>query len=259
MKTFAKIRWLGIALLVAAGHASAQKSQIARIHPLPDDVTPRVARQQCGGFKGHFGPFDFRTVHPDDRHNVEMNHLEMEMATFLSGRVFGRNSAGTGPVVGGFIYTLKSMPNHPVALLMIEQLGFKLKSESPQNADLPLECFYVRAFLVAPDDPVVRALYGIYLSKRDRREEAVRNLDIGDAGVPFSGALQYQIGLANLALKRYDKAQLNAMRAARAGFPLDALSKSIRDARKWDDGLQIPEPQPDAAQGAASAASSSAP
>jgi hypothetical protein len=243
--------------LALAAPAAAQRTPIATPKPLPSDIAPRVSLEQCGDFTGHFGPLDYRSSHPFDRRLVEKYHFDMEMSTFLSGRVSGRNRAGTGGVAGGFDYVLKAFPNHPAALLVMDQLGRKLKSEQPQNIDMPIECYYVRAFMIAPDDPVVRAMYGIYLAHRDRRPEAVHNLDLADEALRWSGPVQYQIGLANLTLKRYDKAQLNAMRAARDNFPLDALRKDLKSAGKWDANLALPAEEVAASAEAASAAATS--
>jgi hypothetical protein len=223
-----------------ASPVHAQRGVVAKWKPIPRDVSPRVNPAQCGGFEGHFGPFDFRSVHPDDRRVVEQYHFDMELRTFLSGQVVGRNRAGTSAVAGGFDYVLKAIPNHPAALLVMEQLGRKLKSENPQNLELPLECYYVQAFMIAPDDPAVRALYGIYLAHRGRSDEAIYHLDLGDSGLRTSGPLQHSIGTANMVLARFEKAQLNALRAKRYGFPLDTVEKQLRNAGKWNPTLVLP-------------------
>lgn len=247
-----------VALALAAGAALAQKSPILRPRPLPDDVTPRVQVGQCGGFTGIYGPMDFRTIHPDDRRVVEAYHLDSETAIFLSGRVEGTHRAGSGPIAGGFLYTVRAIPNHPVAMMLFEQLARKMRSEQPQNIEWPIECMYVRAFMLVPDDPVVRAMYGIYLAHRDRTQEAVYNLDMVDEQLRSRGVIQYQIGLANLRLKRYEKAQLNAMKAAESGFAMPGLRDQLKKARQWRDDLKLPPPPPEPAASEAAAAPASA-
>lgn len=233
------------ACALALASAQAQKTPSLSPRPLPADVSPQVHPSQCGGYTGIYGPFDFRSVHPDDRRVVEAYHLDMEMQIFLSGRVEGTHRAGSGPIAGGFVYVLRSMPNHPAALLMIEQLGRKLKSERPQRLEWPLECFYLRAFMLVPDDLLVRGMYGIYLAYRGRTDEAAYNLDLAEVQMRRNGALQYQMGLANLALKRYEKAQLNAMRAAKAGFTQPGLREHLSTAGKWQESLSLPPDPPD--------------
>jgi hypothetical protein len=246
---------------LAAGSALAQKSPILRPRPLPPEVSPRVQPAQCGGYTGIYGPMDFRTAHPDDRRVVEAYHLDMEMQIFLSGRVEGTHRAGSGPIAGGFIYTLRAIPNHPVAMLLIEQLGRRLRSERPQNIEWPLECVYVRAFMLTPDDPIVRAMYGTYLAHRGRNDEAARFLDEADPALRRSPAMQFQIGLANLQLKRYEQAQLNAMRAEANGYTVPGLRDQLQAAGRWKPDLVLPPepPEADAAAPAASAASAASP
>lgn len=246
-----------IAAALLGQAALAQRSPTLRPKPLPQDITPKVQVGQCGALSGFFGPLDFRGIHPEDRRVVEAYHLDMEMATFLSGRVVGVNRAGTGPVTGGFVYVVRSIPNHPVAMMLLEQVGRKLKTELPQNIDWPLECMYVRAFQLVPDDPVVWGLYGIYLAHRGRDSEAVYQLDRAHDPLRGNGPLQYQMGLANLAIKRYRQAQINALTAEARGFKLPGLREQLKAAGKWNEQLTLPpEPEvPASAVPAASAAS----
>lgn len=224
--------------LCSASSSFAQRTPIARIQPIPTDITPQVSLSQCGDFVGHYGPLDFRIIDPLEKRNVESNHFEMELRTFLSGRLEGKTRAGVGGVMGGFDYTARAIPNHPTVLLVLEEYGRRIKSE--RVSEIPLECYYMRAFMVAPDDPVVRAMYGVYLSHRGRDAEALANLKLADEGTRSMAAVQYQIGLAHQRLKEYRKAQLNAMRTAKLNFPLDVLERSLRAAGKWDDQLQLP-------------------
>lgn len=229
-----------VALLLIPCAALAQKSPIKSPQPLPTDVTPKVFVGQCGGFTGHYGPIDFRNAHPDDKRVVEAYHFDMEYRTFLQGKLVGKNRAGTSEVAGGFQYVLKSFPNHPTALYAMERVGTQLGTERPQNIDFPLECWYVRAFQIAPDDPVVRALYGIYLANRGRKDEALHNIKIADAELQGDANMQYNIGLMHFKLQKFELAQLNAMRAAKLGFRLDGLERMLKKAGHWNSQLELP-------------------
>lgn len=232
-------------LLLMPCFALAQKSQIISPKLLPIDLTPKVLKGQCGGFIGHYGPFDYRNAHPDDKRVVESYHFDMEYATFLQGKLIGKNRAGTSEVAGGFQYVLKSFPNHPTALYAMERLGTLLRTERPQNIEFPLECWFVRAFQIAPDDNVVRALYGIYLANRGRNEEALHNLKIADAELQGDANMQYNIGLMHFKLQKFELAQLNAMRAAKFGFRLDGLERMLKKAGHWNTQLELPSSEND--------------
>ena len=241
--------------------AAQQRSQIARPGPIPGDLTPRVQLFQCGDFQGHFGPLDYRKAHKDDRRLVESWHFDAELSMFLRGQLRGRTKAGTTNATSGFQYTLKALPNHPVALKVMEEAARKMGSEQP-SSDYPMECWYLRAFMIAPDDPVVRAMYGVYLAHRDRPQEARHNLDLADRDLRQSRTMQFIIAEARLALRDYEGAQINGMRSARLGFKTDALEKELRAAGKWNEALTLPpddavvqSPAPASATSPASAAS----
>ena len=252
---------MALALLLQGGVTSAwgqQRSPIARAGPVPFDLTPQVQLFQCGNFQGHFGPIDFRKLHPQDRRLVEEWHFDAELSMFMRGEMRGRTKAGTTNATSGFQYTLKAIPNHPIALKVMEEAARKLKTEQP-SADYPMECWYLRAFMIAPDDPMVRAFYGVYLAHRNRPQEARHNLDIADKGLRNSRTMQYIVGETRLILKDHESAQLNAMRAAQLGYRGDALEKALRAGGHWKDDLVLPDEPPDAEDAAtpASAASDS--
>lgn len=232
-----------LCLILAPKAVFAQRSEVKTPQALPTDITPKVIDGQCGGWGGHFGPFDYRSAHPNDKRLVEINHFDMEYSIFNKGQLSGKTTVGTANVAGGFQYVLKSFPNHPLALDAMERLGKRLGSERPQDTDFPLECWYLRAFKIAPDDPVVRALYGIYLANRGRRDEALHNLAVADKELQGNGNMQYNIGLIHFKLQKYELAQLNALRATRSGFQLDGLERMLKKAGRWNPQLQLPPPE----------------
>lgn len=228
-------------ILTFCSCAVAQKSPIKTPSPLPSDVTPKVFEGECGDFLGHYGPMDFRSAHPDDRRIVERYHFDNEYAAFLRGKTTANTIGSSGLAVGsGFQYTLKSFPNHPTALYAMEQLGIRLKSERLPGTQYPLECWFVRAFKITPDDPVVRAMYGIYLANRRRTKEAIHNLEIADQALSDDPNMQYNIGLMNFKLGRFDQAQINSMRAEKLGFRLDGLEKLLKRSGHWNPTTTLP-------------------
>lgn len=235
------------AMLAVCNYATAQKSPIKTPSPLPSDVTPKVFEGECGDFLGHYGPMDFRSAHPDDRRVVERFHFDNEYAAFLKGKTTANTIGSSGLAVGaGFQYVLKSFPNHPTALYAMEQLGFRLKSERLPGTQYPLECWFVRAFKITPDDPVVRAMYGIYLANRGRSKEAIHNLELADQALSDDPNMQYNIGLMNFKLGRFDQAQMNSMRAKKIGFQLDGLEKMLKRSGHWIPTLLLPVEETDA-------------
>jgi hypothetical protein len=224
---------LATTVLFLATVCRAQTSPIVQPGPLPADIRPQVYEGQCGDFSGHYGPFDYRTATVGDKRLVERWHLDMEMAAFRSGRLVGRNMAGTGSVYGGFAYTLKSFPNHPVALSAVEEFSRRIKSERPPGSEWPIECWYVRALRIAPDDPKIRVLYAIYLSYRGRANDALDQLNWIRTQLWDDANMQYNIGLVYFRLHRYAESLEHARRAYELGFPLTGLRNMLEKAGHW--------------------------
>lgn len=231
---------LGALLSIFSSQVLADKSTVKTPQPLPSDITPRVIEQQCGGYVGFFGPFDYRHAHPDDIRVVEKYHFDIEYAGFLRGTKKVNAIGSTADVGEGFNYTLKALPNHRTALYAMDQLALREKTEKPSGSAFPVECWYVRAFKITPDDPAVRAMYGIYLANRGRNQEALHNLDMAERELPDDANLQYNIGLMYFKLGQYEKAQLCAIRAKKLRFGLNGLEGMLRRANKWNSQLQLP-------------------
>lgn len=224
--------WLGVAT------AQGESVVFLKPKPLPPDVSPQVSLSTCGRWTGFYGPIDYRAAAEPTRRRVESWHFTDYLPKFFAwppGKPIDKT------IVQNFAYTLRAFPNHPVLLSVMEQIGRRQRSEYIDGGDYPLECWYLRALQTVPDDPMVRAQYGIYLAHRGRTEEARRNLDIGDKGLCWSRAMQYQIGLANHLLGAFEPAQKNALRAERMGFPATHLKKLLVEAGRWNESLALPE------------------
>jgi hypothetical protein len=217
--------------------AVAQAENVVILTPraLPDDVTPQVNLAQCGPWTGHYGPIDYRSAAPVTRKRVETHHFDTYLPQFyawLPGQQFSHY------IAANFSYTLRAFPNHPVTLLLMEQIGRRLKTEMIPGSYYPLECWYLRGMQAVPDDAMVRAQYGIYLAYRGRTKEALYNLEIGEKGLCRSPVMQHYIGLAHLAAGADRKAQVNAMRSEQLGFSGNVLRRQLEAAKKWDRALE---------------------
>ena len=227
--------------------------------PVPADVTPQVAMQFCGNWTGHYGPIDYRTATLGTKKRVEVHHFDTYLPQYLAwipGQAFSHD------IAANFSYTLKSFPNHPASLSLMEQIGRRLKTENIPGSAYPLECWYVRGLQATPDDPVVRAMYGIYLAHRRRPKEALANLAAGERGTCSSGVMQHQIATGYLAAGDNARAQIGAMRAEKLGFLAASVRSGMEAGGKWDKSLEPGTPtRPDvcADDAAAAAAAASAP
>jgi tetratricopeptide (TPR) repeat protein len=198
---------------------------------------------RCGDIANAYGPYDYRTD-KDKLGIVEKNHFDAGVENL---------SRGISAYLGGDIdYTLRAFPNHHRALAAMTRLSEKLKTEQPPQARYTVTCYYERAVRFRPDDGTVRMLYAVYLAKRGKAAEAVQHLKVAEEVVGENANLHYNMGLAYLDLKDYDRALAHAHRAYALGFPLPGLRNRLQRAGKWR------EPRGSGAAGAPAASAAGA-
>ncbi|CAI08571.1 tetratricopeptide repeat protein [Aromatoleum aromaticum] len=182
----------------------------------------------CGNpfTKAGNGPYDFRTAEPGKRSVVENAHFTADVQTM-------RRGASTKNLAADIAYTLKVMPNHHQALLTMGNWSLKTGSNPPIGAEYTVECWFDRALRYAPDDAMVKVVYGIYLIKRGKPQEAVNQLEAALSQAGDNANVHYNLGLAYVDLKQYDKALESAHTAYRLGFPLPGLKNKLARAGAW--------------------------
>lgn len=173
-----------------------------------------------------YGPFDYRT-HRDKLEIVERFHFDIgvENLTKSKGARFG----------GDLDYTLRASPNHHRALMTLTKLVLKEKTVQPKGSRYTVDCWFNRAERFAPDDSMVKVIYGAYLIQSGHSKAAIeklesaRKLDAGNANV------HYNLGLAYIELAMYENALSSAHEAYRLGFPLPGLKNKLQRLGRWKD------------------------
>lgn len=178
----------------------------------------------CGELTAGFGPFDYR---------VETKRLELvERFHFGSAQENLTKRPLTG-LASNLSYTLNSFPNHHRALMAMMKLGFREKTAHVRGATYSVECYMIRAERWRPDDPMVKTIHGLFLLQSGRTNEAVAKLEQARTLDSQNGNVNYNLGLAYLQIKDYDKALESAHRAYAQGFPLPGLRDKLQRAGKW--------------------------
>ena len=192
------------------------------------------ARQPgCGEARDSLsGPYDYRTVPPKIRRDVELNHFTPPVQQLIR----GESLHGRGAVGRDIDYTLHLMPNHPQALLAMMRLADKEKVLKPRGAMYPVACYFERALGFVPDDYSVRVMYGLYLARTGSPAEAREHLETATSKAPDDPNVQYNAGLAYFELKDYDRARVHAQRAYQLGFGLPGLRRKLEAQGKWTEG-----------------------
>lgn len=230
---------LGATLAVAPAHAQILPGQAAQTNP-------------CGPIfiRNFFGPYDYRT-HRGTLQIVEDFHFTPEIEAGLRGR--------NGPIGGDINYTLKASPNHHRALITLMQVGRRLKNEQYTGLEWPMECYFDRAIRFQKDDPIVRMLYAQYLTERNRRPDAVKQLDIALELAGDNPFTHYNIGMLFADAAEWDRALKQAHKAMSLGFPRPELADRLRQAGRWSEPVAAAAPTAAASAGAAPAAAASRP
>ena len=215
-------------------------------------VADRLAAEEreCGSFyrEGRNPPSDYRTA---PRRIGGKLSLVVNRHFTPGVRTLTRHS--TGPFGDDLDYTLYSFPNHLPALLVMDELAQREKTDKPAGALHTIDCYYRRAIRYASDDMLARVAYADYLRRSNRADDALKQLNFALENAGDNGFTYFNIGLAYMGLKAYDQALVAAHRAIANGFDRPDLKKQLSALNRWRD----PDPASTAAA-PASAASTAA-
>lgn len=198
----------------------------------------------CGDpFVNAYGPFDYRSNQGPKLKIVEDYHFTPNIETLVRGN--------SGPVGGELAYTLRAFPNHHRALVALMKLEVKEKTQTPNGANISVECYLLRAVRFRPDDTTARMLLAKYLAGKSRRDDAIKQLESTAHFAKDNGFTHYNIGLIYLEIKEYPSALEQAHKALALGVDRPLLKEKLQAAGQWRD--------PDASAAAAAAAAASGP
>lgn len=196
----------------------------------------------CGNLANSFGPWDYRSDRGEPLTLVESAHFTPSVEALIRGR--------STTVIGQDLdYTLRAFPNHHRALVAATRYADRFKSNQPPGMGYSIDCWFERAIHFKPDDFTARMLYGDWLAKHKRRDEALKQLAFVQARAGDNAFVHYNLGLVYLEMGEFDAALRQAHTAQALGMPRQDLKQALQAAGKWSD-------PPAAAAAAASAAAS---
>lgn len=202
-------------------------------------VSPSQAQDNspCGSLANGNGPWDYRAERGRNLSIVESFHFTPSVEMLQSGK--------SGTLGQDIDYTLRAFPNHHRALLSVMNYGDKVKSPMPPGTKYSVECYFVRALTFQPDDVVARMLYAKYLATKDRKSDALKQLEVTAHHAQDYGFTYYNMGLLYMELGEPQLALRMAHRAEELGFLRPELKKLLDAAGHWR------EPAPAAAPASA--------
>ena len=215
MPTFSIPMWLICGIKVASIAGLVAHAGFA----LGQDVT------NCGSLENHYGPFDYRTANPQQKNLVENAHftLGVESLTQTKSSYFADD-------IG---YTLRVFPNHHRALISIQKLAEREKTDKPRYAQWSVPCYFDRALRFQPSDRIVRMLFASYLVKNVRLDEATQQLDTVIRLAVDDPFTNFNVGLIFLDMKNYDRALIQAHRSSELGFMRAEIKDGLLAVGRW--------------------------
>lgn len=184
---------------------------------------------ECGSLANAFGPFDYSNpVHRRERLPiVEGAHFTAKIERLQSG------NSSRNPI-SDISYTLRAFPNHHRALNAMANAAIVMRTSIPAGSLYSIDCWFERATRFQPKDGVVRMLYGNYLTRVNKLNDALAQYREAEILLPGNTNLAYNMGLLFLERKEYDKAVEYAEKAYSKGFPLDGLKTKLKSVGKWN-------------------------
>ncbi len=183
-----------------------------------------------GNPQGH-GPFDYihRQTFKHDLFLVESAHFTPDVENLVKG------NTGESPT-GDLMYTLRAWPNHHRALFSVIRLQLDInKKITKYKLEIPPECYFQRAIHYSPKDPVIYSLFGFFLRKIGRLDEALKYYEKSIELDPENAKTAYSFSLLLIDLKRFEDAVKYAKVAYKNGQPPKGLKQKLEKLGVWSE------------------------
>ncbi len=182
------------------------------------------AAAECGGFEFAElgGPWDYNSA--EDRAAmlgvVEAGHFDANVENLIRG-------LSSIHLMDDISYTLRRFPNHHRALYSMARYYLRNPEEASQPNRKTPDCYFHLAMQFTPDDGVVRMIYGIYLHRIGRYQDALTRYREAEQRMPETSELYYNMGLTYMKMRDYPNARRQADRAYALGYPLPGLKRML--------------------------------
>jgi len=149
---------------------------------------------------------------------------------FVEALVRGNTSSTPG---GDIDYTLRAIPNHHNALMSMMRLGEKEKTNKPSGSRYTVECWFDRALRFRPDDHIARMIYVTFLTKNNRKPEAMQHLEFVLKLAKDNAFTHQNIGLLYFDLGEHKLALAQAHKAIELGLNRPGLRDKLQAIGQW--------------------------
>lgn len=189
-----------------------------------DDKTPCKSTAYIPGG----GPFDYlqQQKNAGRLNMVENAHFPPDVENLVKGK--------TGPLMADIDFVLRAFPNHHRALNSAMEYSLRYDKWPKDHPGLPAECYLQRAINFRPADGVPYRLFGFYLQKKGKFEEALESNELALRFFPKDVMVRYNTGLILVELERYEEALAYARPLYEAGLTLPGLKNKLKRAGHWE-------------------------
>jgi len=197
----------------------------------------------CGDLANGFGPFDYRKYAGTaewNRHqtNDQNNPLYLVHSAHFRPEMEALSHGGQGPKsdVGPELdYTLRAFPNHHRALDAMVRLSERLKMDAPRGARYNVECWFDRALRFQPDDPIARMIFTNFLIKKNRKPEAMQQLETVLKLAKDNAFTHHNVGLLYFDLGEHQLALTQAHKSIELGLNRPNLREKLQSIGQWTE------------------------
>lgn len=193
---------------------------------------------------GQYGPFDYYNPPKGSRALVETEHFGPKVEMF-------KRQGNWCQVWADYDYTLRAFPNHPDALVAMAEFLEKHpachRASSPNASPVELaaelesgawrehdaDFYFNKGITFAPKYAETRVLYGEYLRKKGRNDEALKQFQDALKLKPSSANIHYHLGMLYFDSGDSKSALDHARKAYRLGKVPEDLKQKLVDAGKW--------------------------
>ncbi|OEY69982.1 tetratricopeptide repeat protein [Rheinheimera salexigens] len=149
-------------------------------------------------------------------------------------------AGNAGSLIGDLDFVLKVFPNHPYALSVMADLqhrpGFSRQHSLRRDRYYPtLNCYFLRAMHVAPNDPNVLLIQAITQHKQKDYQGAKVSYLKALAIKPDAAEVHYNLGLLLIKLGETREALNHAHSAYALGYPLSGLRDKLQSQGAWKE------------------------
>lgn len=155
--------------------------------------------------------------------SVVKRHLTPEMLRLEKG--------SSSTISGDLDYTLRHIPNHPIALDLASrlELALTITPERYPNERMvkSADCYFKTALNFTPSQPYVHYIYAIHFHRYKAYEQAAEAYKTANRLGLNNAEFMYNYGLTLFELARYAEARQLADSAKALNYPFEALDKKL--------------------------------